>query len=138
MHNALSSSDAPETPPSFAPGVTATRSSLFGLLDTYLRANIAALRPAPVIASDFGISERTFHRIFADRGTTFERHVLQLRVEMLRNLLRQASLADSSIAQLAMQCGFADAAHATRTFKNVFVVTPREFRANGTIPAIGA
>ena len=113
-----------------------TRSSLFGLLDTYLRANIAALRPAPVIASEFGISERTFHRIFADRGATFERHVLQLRVELFRTLLRQASLSDSSIARLAMQCGFADAAHATRSFKNVFGVTPRDFRASGT-PAIG-
>jgi AraC family transcriptional activator of tynA and feaB len=114
-----------------------TRSSLFRLLDTYLRANIAALRPAPAIASEFGISERTLHRIFADRGATFERHVLQLRVELFRNLLRQASLSDISIARLAMQCGFADAAHATRSFKNVFGGTPRDFRASGTMPAKG-
>jgi len=105
-----------------------TRTGLFGLIDTYLRANIAAVRSAPALAAEFGISERTFHRIFADRETTFERHVLHLRVELFRNLLRQASLAKIPIARLAHQCGFADAAHATRTFKDRFGVTPRDFR----------
>jgi AraC-like DNA-binding protein len=104
------------------------RPGLFGLIDTYLRANIAAVRSAPALAAEFGISERTFHRIFADRGTTFERHVLHLRVELFRNLLRQASPANIPIARLAHQCGFADAAHATRTFKDRFGITPRDFR----------
>ncbi|MEH2622665.1 AraC family transcriptional activator of tynA and feaB [Bradyrhizobium sp. AZCC 1719] len=107
-----------------------TRPSLFRLIDTYLRANIAAVRPVPALAAEFGISERTFHRIFADRDTTFERHVLHLRVELLRNLLRQASLANISIARLAHQCGFADAAHAARAFKNKHGTTPRDFRAS--------
>ena len=105
-----------------------TRPSLFGLIDIYLRANIAAVRSAPALAAEFGISERTFHRVFADRETTFERQVLHLRVELFRNLLRQAALAEISIARLAHQCGFADAAHATRTFRNKFGVTPRDFR----------
>ena len=80
-------------------------------LDAYLRANIVALRPASAIAAEFGISERTLHRIFADRGTTFERHLLNLRVERFRSLLQQDNLRQSSIAALAMQCGFADAAN---------------------------
>jgi AraC family transcriptional activator of tynA and feaB len=105
-----------------------TRSSLFGLVDTYLRANMVSIRPARAIAADFGVSERTFHRMFADRETTFERHVIQLRVGLFRHLLRQSSLSDISIAALAMQCGFADAAHATRTFRSFFGVTPRDFR----------
>ncbi|OCK61871.1 helix-turn-helix domain-containing protein [Bradyrhizobium sp. LMTR 3] len=107
-----------------------TRPNLFRLIDTYLRANIAAVRPVPALAAEFGISERTFHRIFADRDTTFERHVLHLRVELLGNLLRQASLANISIARLAHQCGFADAAHAARAFKNKHGTTPRDFRAS--------
>ena len=106
-----------------------TRTELFGLIDTYLRGNIAAIRPAPAIATAFGVSERTFHRVFADHQTTFERHVLQLRVELFRSLLRQPSLSKISIAALAMQCGFADAAHATRTFRSFFGVTPRDFRS---------
>jgi AraC family transcriptional regulator, positive regulator of tynA and feaB len=104
------------------------RPDLFDLIDTYLRANIATIRSAPALATEFGISERTFHRIFADRETTFERHLLHLRAGLFRNLLLQESLAGIPIARLAHQCGFADAAHATRTFKNRFGVTPRDFR----------
>ena len=110
-----------------------TRSSLFGLVDTYLRANIVTTRPARAIAADFGVSERTLHRMFADRETTFERHVLQLRVGLFRQLLRQPFLSGISIAALAMQCGFADAAHATRTFRSFFGITPRDFRG-GQLP----
>ena len=67
-------------------------------------------------------------RIFADRETTFERHLLHLRAQLFRNLLQQDSLASIPIARIAHQCEFADAAHATRTFKNRFGVTPRDFR----------
>jgi AraC family transcriptional activator of tynA and feaB len=104
------------------------RDALFAPLDAYLRANIVALRPVQAIAAEFAVSERTLHRIFSDRGTAFERHVLQLRVGLFKNLLRQDSLRATSIAALAMQCGFADAAHATRTFRTWFGKTPREFR----------
>ena len=104
------------------------RDALFAPLDAYLRANIVAVRPLQAIAAEFAISERTLHRIFSDCGTTFERHVLQLRVGLFKSLLRQDSLRATSIAALAMQCGFADAAHATRTFRNSFGRTPGEFR----------
>src|SRR5437870_3613080 len=83
------------------------RDALFAPLDAYLRAKIAVLRPSRSIAAEFGISERTLHRIFSDRGTTLERHVLRLRVEQFRTLLRNTALRESSIASLAMQCGFA-------------------------------
>jgi len=109
-----------------------TRAELFGLIDTYLRANIATIRPAPAIAAAFRVSERTFHRVFADHETTFERHVLRLRVEQFRDMLQQPALSELSIAALAMQCGFADAAHASRTFKSFFGITPRDFR--GVMP----
>jgi AraC family transcriptional regulator, positive regulator of tynA and feaB len=108
-----------------------TRSSLFNLLDAYLKANITAIRPAETIAAEFGISERTFHRVFADRDTTFERRVARLRVELLRKLL--AAQRETSIAALAAECGFADAAHAARTFRSAFGMTPRDFRSGPPI-----
>jgi AraC-like DNA-binding protein len=144
VHAAISAPGAPErhdTPDTAAylsallrvasgAGHQLTRPDLFHLIDRHLKTNIANIRSAPTLAAEFGISERTFHRIFADRATTFERHVLHLRVELFKNLLRQASLANIPIASLAHQCGFADAAHATRTFKDRFGATPRDFRAN--------
>jgi AraC family transcriptional regulator, positive regulator of tynA and feaB len=113
------------------------RAELFGLVDIHLRANIAVTRPAETLASEFGVSERTFHRLFADHGTTFERHLLRVRVDLFRNLLLQPSLSEISIAALAMQCGFADAAHATRTFRNFFGLAPRDFRASQPRPQNG-
>jgi AraC-like DNA-binding protein len=107
-----------------------SRANLFGLLDAYLKANISSLSSAPAISAKFAISERSLHRIFADRKTTFERHVLQIRARLFRKLLREASLAGISIASLASQCGFADAAHASRTFRQFYGLTPRQFRAS--------
>jgi len=104
-----------------------SRSSLFGLLDAHLNASIATVRPAETIAAEFGISERTFHRVFADRDTSFERHVLRLRLSLFRQLL--STRREASIAALAAQCGFADAAHATRTFRAAFGITPRDSRS---------
>jgi transcriptional regulator GlxA family with amidase domain len=52
-----------------------------------------------------------------------------LRVGHFGELLRQPRCANVPIAKLALACGFADAAHATRTFKAAFGATPREYRA---------
>jgi AraC family transcriptional activator of tynA and feaB len=104
------------------------RARLFVLLDTHLRRNLAATHSAPALAAGFGVSERTFYRIFADRGTTFERHTLRLRVERFRRLLSEVRVSDEPIARLALACGFADAAHASRAFKSTFRETPRGYR----------
>ena len=105
-----------------------SRFDLFALVDVELRRNIATSSPV-ALARQFGISERTFHRVFADHGTTFERHALGRRVERFRALLSQPRLSRLPIATLALECGFADAAHASRTFKSSFGATPREYRA---------
>ena len=116
-----------------APGLS--RLSLFTLIDTHLRCDLGAVQSPPSWAAQFGISERTFDRIFADRGTTFERHLLRRRVERFRELLAQPRLSKTSIANLALECGFADAAHASRTFKAVHLATPRDYRARALSPA---
>ena len=106
-----------------------SRSDLFPLIDVELRRNVAGPSSPVALAAQFGVSERTFHRVFADRGTTFERHALRRRVERFRALLSQPRLSNLPIAKLALECGFADAAHASRTFKNAFGATPRDYRA---------
>ena len=105
------------------------RSSLFTLIDIHLREDLAAVKGPPALAAQFAISERTLDRVFADRGTTFERHLLRRRVERFRELLAHPRLSRTSIARLALECGFADAAHASRTFKAAHLTTPRDYRA---------
>jgi AraC-like DNA-binding protein len=104
-----------------------SRSDLFALIDIHLRNNLRTPGPG-VLAAEFGISERTFHRVFADCGTSFERYVLCLRAERFRQMLSTRALSNVPIARLALECGFADAAHATRTFKASYGITPRDFR----------
>lgn len=106
------------------------RVSLFTLVDVHLRHNLGTSHCPNTLATQFGISERTFHRIFADGRTTYERHILRRRVERLRDLLSQPCWSHISIARLALECGFADAAHASRTFKTYFHATPRDYRAS--------
>ena len=106
-----------------------SRSDLFALIDVELGRSLAGASSPAALARQFGISERTLHRVFADRGTTFERHALRRRVERFRALLSQPRLSRLPIATLALECGFADAAHASRTFKGAFGATPRDYRA---------
>ena len=58
--------------------------------------------------------------------------MLKRKADLLRELLRQASLSSMPIARLAMQCGFSDAAHATRTFKAFYGMTPRDYRGEAS------
>lgn len=104
------------------------RARLFRLVDAHLQRSLATAHSAPVLAAGFGVSERTLHRIFSDRATTFERHLLRRRVERFHKLLSQPRLSRASIANLALACGFADAAHASRTFKSAYRESPRDFR----------
>jgi AraC-like DNA-binding protein len=49
-------------------------------------------------------------------------------------VLRQDLLSDVSITRLAPQCGFSDAAHGSRTFKERFGITPWDFRESAHSP----
>jgi AraC-like DNA-binding protein len=106
-----------------------SRGHLFSLLDVHVRQALGEAHSPEGLAMLFGISERTLHRIFADEHTTLERHVLRLRAERLRELLSQPRFSQVSIGRLAIECGFADAAHASRAFRTFFDETPRDYRS---------
>lgn len=106
---------------------------LFNLLDVHIRQNLGEVHCPAGLAVLFGISERTLHRIFADEHTTLGRHLLRRRVERLRELLWQARWSQTAIGKLAIECGFADAAHAARTFKAHFQERPRDYRARARL-----
>jgi len=113
--------------------LTLGRTNLFMLVDVHIGQTLGNSQSPATVAALFGISERSLYRLFWDRGTTFEKHLLLRRVERFRELLSQSRCAHVSIARLALECGFADAAHASRTFKACFHLTPREYRAGALL-----
>jgi len=78
------------------------------------------------LASEVGYSRSHFLRMFhATTGKTPHRYVLNRRIERARRLLGET---DTSIAQVANQCGFSSQAHLTSAFRKVLGLTPGEYR----------
>ena len=73
------------------------------------------------------MSEAAFSRKFkATVGETPMRFVTQVRLEVATRLLGEGML---PLAQIAAECGFADQAHLSRSFKQHLGVSPSQFRA---------
>jgi AraC family transcriptional regulator len=79
-----------------------------------------------VLAQQIGFSAYHFARLF--RQTTGEsphQFVLRLRCEQAQRLLKATNV---PLAQIALECGFANQSHLTLVFKRQFGVTPRAYR----------
>lgn len=85
------------------------------------------LTPA-AIAGELGISGRYLHHLFAKQSTTFGRELLQIRLERARDLLGDRRGADAPIGDIAARCGFAEASHFARCFRNSFGLAPSDYR----------
>lgn len=73
-----------------------------------------------------GVSVRQLERLFrAHLGRSIGAHYLGLRLEQARRLLRQTSL---SVLETGLACGFASAAHFSRSYRARFGVVPRADR----------
>ena len=75
-----------------------------------------------------GISERYLHKLFAQHDLRFSRTVLQRRLAAAHSLLECPAYTSLSIASIAYQCGFKDAAHFSRAFRQRFGESPRQCR----------
>lgn len=78
-----------------------------------------------------GMSEstlmRTFQRVMKRSPMD---HVIRVRITRARELLLRG---DVRITEAAFQCGFNDSNYFSRQFRKVTGMTPREFRARGTV-----
>jgi AraC-like DNA-binding protein len=80
------------------------------------------------VAAHFHLSPRTLDRLFADEPRTLTGHIRVLRLHAARRDLLNPALRLHTIAWLATQWGFADAAHFSRSFKAAFGMSPSEAR----------
>lgn len=86
-----------------------------------------ALSPA-TIATAMKMSPRYLHRLFNDETETVARYILRRRLERSAEQLSDPLHASRQINALAYACGFATAAHFSRTFRQHFGLSPAEYR----------
>ena len=80
------------------------------------------------VANDLGISTRYLHYLFAKRTTTFGRELASVRLARARDLLGERRFAATPIGEVASRCGFSEASHFARRFRNSFGLSPSDYR----------
>jgi transcriptional regulator GlxA family with amidase domain len=99
----------------------------FGALHDWINGHLADDISLPVLASQAGMSERSFSRHYAEAtGLTPGRAVERLRVEAARRLLSESRLPVKRISQC---CGFGSEETMRRSFLRLLAVTPQDYRA---------
>ncbi|WP_235926281.1 helix-turn-helix transcriptional regulator [Actinokineospora pegani] len=79
------------------------------------------------IAEALFISRRRLYQLFDD-GDGVSGRIRALRVERAKELLSDPALGARPIGEISKQCGFANAAHFSRTFRKTVGRTPRDYR----------
>lgn len=79
------------------------------------------------IAEALFISRRRLYQLFDD-GDGVSGRIRTLRVERAKELLADPALGIRGIGEISRQCGFANAAHFSRTFRKAVGQTPRDYR----------
>ena len=109
-----------------------TRQQMNRVID-FILAHLTQDLSLEALAQQIGFSSYHFARLF--RQTTGEsphQFVLRQRVERAQRLLKET---DAPLAQIAIESGFANQSHLTRTFKHQLVFTPRVYRQDDEIRA---
>lgn len=91
--------------------------------------NLAEAPSIRDLACKVGLSTRQFERLFArDVGLKPSAYARRVRLQHATFLLKTTL---KSIAEVALDCGFADAPHFTRAFQGMFGTTPGRVRLDG-------
>ncbi|AJJ18745.1 HTH-type transcriptional activator RhaS [Yersinia intermedia] len=81
----------------------------------------------PELADRFALPLRTLHRQLKNQtGMTPQRYLTRLRLLQARH---QLCYSDSSVTEIAYQCGFGDSNHFSTLFKREFAQSPRDLRS---------
>jgi AraC-like DNA-binding protein len=94
----------------------------------YVKENLAdPALSADRIAEALFISRRRLYQLFDD-GDGVSGRIRTLRISRAKELLGDPAHAERGIGEISRQCGFANAAHFSRTFRKVVGETPRDYR----------
>jgi acetamidase/formamidase/AraC-like DNA-binding protein len=110
-------------------GGTTTRAALLHRIYQAIerRLDDPDLTPAGIAKAE-GISERYLQKLFEGTGDSFTHYLRQRRLHRTWTELSDPAKANQSVSEIAYRCGFNDAAHFSRAFRERFGVSPRAFR----------
>jgi AraC-like DNA-binding protein len=80
------------------------------------------------LARELNYTKRNLHRVFESEGQTISAFIWRTRLELSRRALVNPSLEHRSITDVAYGCGFSSSAHFSRSFKEAFGMSPRDYR----------
>jgi acetamidase/formamidase/AraC-like DNA-binding protein len=108
---------------------TATQAALLHRLCQTIerRLDDPELTPARVAQVE-GISERYLQKLFEGTGDNFSRYLRERRLQRSAADLANPADGSLSVSEIAYRCGFSDAAHFSRAFRERFGMSPRDFR----------
>jgi AraC family transcriptional regulator len=100
--------------------------SKLGQTIEYINTHLSENLSLTAIAAKLGMSQFYFCRLFKhSTGLTPHQYLIQQRVERAKQLLKQPEL---TIAQIAIECGFANQSHLAKQFRQQTGLTPKQFR----------
>lgn len=106
-----------------------SRSVSLNMIKTFIEQNLSDTGlDTGLIVRHAGLSARYINTLFEEEGTSLMRYVWKRRLENCRKELQNPLYADYRLSDIAFRWGFNDAAHFSRTFKQQFGCSPREFR----------
>ncbi|MCY0154408.1 AraC family transcriptional regulator [Hoeflea alexandrii] len=82
-------------------------------------------------AAEAGLSERYIHRLFSGDEDSFGTYLINQRLNAATRMLRHPGSAHLPLATIAIEAGFTDPSHFTRTFRTRHGMTPGEWRRRG-------
>ena len=95
-------------------------------LDKYIRDNAGDDISNTEIGAIFGYHPFYISKVLKDRkGTTLRQYIIAYRLKLAKKLLSESA---KSVNEVAQECGFNDPSYFTKTFKNAFGMTPKEYR----------
>jgi len=112
-----------------SPDEDAARAALRARVHRFVELNLANpdLSP-PIVAAAVGVSLRYLYKLFEDETTTVSAFIRERRLDQVARDLADPRLRHRTIAAIAAQWGFLEAAHFSRAFRTREGVSPREFR----------
>lgn len=82
------------------------------------------------VAEHFRLSPRYIQKLFAATGNTFSKVVLQHRLVKCAGCLRSTEYSNTKLSEIAFAWGLNDVSYFSRSFKEMFGATPRDYKKN--------